>query len=148
MGRRAAIAVALLIGVVGFLAGRWTAPGAKTAHTTTTTAAPTTTVGPTLAVTPDSGGVGTTFTLAAHGLHPGSTSTFEVDFPDGHVFNGVPHPVGGDGTALATYTVTAGNPAGTYQAKVHDDEGAAAQGSFAVGGAGTSTHRSATTTTR
>lgn len=133
---------------VGFLVGRFTAPGDGASPVTTTSQAPTTTAAPSLAVTPESGTVGSTFTFAAHGFHPGRSAQFEVTFPSGRLFKGDPHPVGADGTAIASYTATSGNPAGAYQVKVTDDEGASATGSFVVGGAGTgTTARRSTATT-
>jgi hypothetical protein len=143
--------VVLVIGVVfgliiGFGAGRVTAPDDKAPPTTTTAPTTTTIVRPSFDITPTSGPIGTTFTFTVHGFRPGTGVIFEVDFPDGKIFKGLSHPVGPDGSASATYKATTGNATGTYTVHASDQQGTSAQAQFVVGSVSASS--TATTTTR
>jgi hypothetical protein len=141
VSRYATLIVGVLLGaVLGFGAGRVTAPDHKTAVTTTTQAPTTTTiVKPSLEITPQGGPIGTTFNFVVHGFRPGTGVIFEVDFPDGHIFKGQSHPVAADGSASTTYKATRGNALGTYTVHASDEQGFTAQAVFVVGNAATTT---------
>jgi hypothetical protein len=137
--------VTLIVGVLmgallGFAAGRVTAPD-HAAEATTTTVAPTTTTiaRPSVEITPQGGPIGTTFNFVVHGFRPGTGVIFEVDFPDGHIFKGQSHAVAPDGSASTTYKATRGNALGTYTVHASDEQGLTAQAVFVVGNAGTTT---------
>ena len=146
MGRNGVLAIgAILAAVIGFAAGRVTAPDTPTP--TTTTSAPTTTtiIRPSVEITPSGGPIDTTFTFVVRNFRPGTGVIFEVDFPDGHIFKGQSHVVGADGTASTTYKATKGNALGTYTVHASDEQGLSAQAVFVVGNPSTSATTTATT---
>ncbi|MDQ6618068.1 MAG: hypothetical protein M3083_25810 [Actinomycetota bacterium] len=128
--RRIALSALCLVVLVACGSGG-SAPKATTTvppPTITTTTVPSAAV----EVRPPSGPIGTSFQLLGSRFQSGEKVTFQITFPDTKTFKGPAHPAAADGTVIASFRVTTGNPAGTYQVTASGDKGTQATGQFQV----------------
>ncbi|HEX3426669.1 MAG TPA: hypothetical protein VHT30_11095 [Acidimicrobiales bacterium] len=88
----------------------------------------------TLTVTPPSGAVGASFSLAASGFLPGEALTFEIDVPNKTKFVGPSHTANPQGMVSSTYVPQTGDPSGVYTVIAAGNEGTRAQANLTVTG--------------
>jgi LysM repeat protein len=73
-------------------------------------------------VSPPDGISGSTFTFTVTGAKVGETITFQIQGPEGKVYNGSPHRASNDGVVTASYISTGDDP-GTYAVVASGDRG-------------------------